>query len=622
MRENRWMPRKLATPDGPRTIQQVREDAARDGCIYLPQQDNVLKPGGGSVPPSHHQEVLFSKSRNRGMEDIFGGPGGPATLGTGPGVIGGAGEEGYYDYRNGGGGPGPSFEEKFNANNAVYRDESRDHRDFKPKRDGFENKFAERPDFGDRFTANRNKTHPSNRGGGGGGGRGGLGRSNGYEKNGVGAHNGGENKDLPPRFKKMGGFGGGDNIPLRPSAASMMLKPRTPSSLPKSAMARLEGAAGLAAAGGPKLMMTTGEPAVFISKQSGDKKRNQEKRNQGPTREEVFGRIEEILKKLADSGSTNEAFTAWKEAEFPGKMVNNALIHLFKQVVKMPEAKDRSLALQLVEQLAGEEIITQVHCREGLGRLIQSYSSLEAAAGGLEDLAVWSLDTEKVKLADLAEMTEGGSTHPLLFAVLQSLAGRSEDTTLQLFKDSGVKLLEQLPPELRTEEQLGQQLEDRKLSFLLPLLTIKGELWRQLETSVDPDSFLAWIRSNVSLDHQADPAFVYALVGTLLRHVTERAAAGDQGREPAEVEKELILQYKGVLQTFLKRDSALHLCAIYALQVFCCAAGFPKGLLLRWFMALYEADMVEEHAFLQWKEDVNDTYPGKGKALFQVNMYR
>ena len=29
-------------------------------------------------------------------------------------------------------------------------------------------------------------------------------------------------------------------------------------------------------------------------------------------------------------------------------------------------------------------------------------------------------------------------------------------------------------------------------------------------------------------------------------------------------------------------------------------------------------DIVDEHAFLQWKEDVNETYPGKGKALFQV----
>jgi translation initiation factor 4G len=45
------------------------------------------------------------------------------------------------------------------------------------------------------------------------------------------------------------------------------------------------------------------------------------------------------------------------------------------------------------------------------------------------------------------------------------------------------------------------------------------------------------------------------------------------------------------------------------------------GMLLRWFVSLYEADIVDEHVFLDWKEDVNDSYPGKGKALFQVNHW-
>jgi translation initiation factor 4G len=44
-------------------------------------------------------------------------------------------------------------------------------------------------------------------------------------------------------------------------------------------------------------------------------------------------------------------------------------------------------------------------------------------------------------------------------------------------------------------------------------------------------------------------------------------------------------------------------------------------MLLRWFVTLYEADIVDEHVFLKWKEDVNDSYPGKGKALFQVNQW-
>lgn len=37
-------------------------------------------------------------------------------------------------------------------------------------------------------------------------------------------------------------------------------------------------------------------------------------------------------------------------------------------------------------------------------------------------------------------------------------------------------------------------------------------------------------------------------------------------------------------------------------------------------MALYELSIIDEEALMKWKEDVNDAYPGKGQALFQVNL--
>lgn len=41
-------------------------------------------------------------------------------------------------------------------------------------------------------------------------------------------------------------------------------------------------------------------------------------------------------------------------------------------------------------------------------------------------------------------------------------------------------------------------------------------------------------------------------------------------------------------------------------------------MLLRYFVNFYDMEIIEEEAFLYWKEDVNQEYPGKGKALFQV----
>jgi len=83
----------------------------------------------------------------------------------------------------------------------------------------------------------------------------------------------------------------------------------------------------------------------------------------------------------------------------------------------------------------------------------------------------------------------------------------------------------------------------------------------------------------------------------------------------------LLEKYKLVLQAFLHEQTDLQVMAVYSLQVYCYSVQFPKGMLLRWFVNLYDLEIVEEDAFLKWKEDITDAYPGKGKALFQVNQW-
>lgn len=45
------------------------------------------------------------------------------------------------------------------------------------------------------------------------------------------------------------------------------------------------------------------------------------------------------------------------------------------------------------------------------------------------------------------------------------------------------------------------------------------------------------------------------------------------------------------------------------------------GMLLRYFVNFYDMEIIEEEAFLAWKEDITQEFPGKGKALFQVIMH-
>lgn len=103
-------------------------------------------------------------------------------------------------------------------------------------------------------------------------------------------------------------------------------------------------------------------------------------------------------------------------------------------------------------------------------------------------------------------------------------------------------------------------------------------------------------------------------------------AEGDEqlaapSKEQLEQEKQLLLAFKPVMQKFLHDHTQLQVSALYALQVHCNASAFPKGMLLRYFVNFYDMEIIEEEAFLAWKEDITQEFPGKGKSLFQVNQW-
>lgn len=182
-----------------------------------------------------------------------------------------------------------------------------------------------------------------------------------------------------------------------------------------------------------------------------------------------------------------------------------------------------------------------------------------------------------------------------------------------------MNLLTQLPENDRTKERLSEILEERELTFLYPLLRIQADLLKQLQADPNPSTFYKWIKENLDASSFTDPGFINALMTVLLKYITNEAAAsnGDE-KQVTEKEKSMLVRYQPILHAFLRDRPSLQLVAVYSLQVHFYALGFPRGQLLRWFMALYDLEIVDEEAFLNWKEDVTDAYPGKGQALFQV----
>lgn len=92
-------------------------------------------------------------------------------------------------------------------------------------------------------------------------------------------------------------------------------------------------------------------------------------------------------------------------------------------------------------------------------------------------------------------------------------------------------------------------------------------------------------------------------------------------------QKQLIQTYQSILQEYLAsgvKKTRIHkqIEAIYAMQVYANSKGFPKYFLAHLFNQMYDLEIIEEDAFLQWKDEINENYPNKGQALFYVIIYQ
>lgn len=640
LRGNRWVPRRGAAEHGPRTLQQIREEASRDLGIY--------SGGGGHARLSGNSQNRGASFGGGGMDDVF-APLPMASLGTGPGVIP---SDRFFPYRGSGNASGRS---SLNAGGGFLGG------------------------GGSNYYNGRNSQPPPQQ----------FGRG----------QRGGEH--LPPRFLKKQGPGSADEISLRPAQNSMVLKPKTPLSFSKTTGPTTTplGPHPLA----KQAMKEPPIVIKQVVQDKNRANRSAPDREKGATREEVIARVDELLASLklsngtattttttttgsadqgtapatitnsavnnngtttppttgggSDNGLPDETSRAFEALKIPRKFLAEALAHAMLATLDKPQAellpymalaykKDGSAAY--LEAL--QEVFGRMAALEEERPLVKSMVAGHVARGVAKGL---------VSLSELAQALPQGQHYPLFLLVLQQLARSQGRVWLaQGLQQAKVDLASLLPEGPRNgPERLAEVLEDRGLGFLLPRL--QGDLWRQLKADPSPTALYRWLRDSLDAQQQAQPSFVHALVTCLLRHIlghttmpqlllnAEATAAAattttttdnneQQQQQSAAVapsvsavperaqldkEREMLERFQPLLRAFLGERPALQLAALYALQSLCHSLGFPKGLLLRWFVLLYDLEIVEEEAFLKWKEDVNDDFPGKGKALFQVNQW-
>ncbi|MCL4121464.1 UNVERIFIED_CONTAM: hypothetical protein GTU68_025152 [Idotea baltica] len=610
LRAANWVPRKVAQIDGPRTIQQVREEAARDLGIYIPPPNSQgpPRPSGPISPLSSVMPSFFPPGcgSRTGMEDVFGMPPlGAVTLGTGPGVI--SSQPDKFSYETNG-----------YSNNSNSRDPG-----FRPRQQstGTAN-FTSTNNFSKHFNVqNFNRQNTQNN----------------QQTN----YNNAANKDLAPRFMKMFTHGrgnsnnsGGDELSLRPTS-SMMLKPKNSGHLSSSSQGYSQDHFVPPQPQPPNQKPTPPllhkEPPILIKPAANDKSKAN-KRDKGPTKDECLRRLKNLLESLYNGQDVSEVVESYKDMKIPERFISNAVYTILHSVLRKDESTIERGG-QFLKQLRSENLITSDKLMDGIKQIFDQLDDLESEVPRIKsNLALLFcplIADDLLSLAELVEPLEGGLYFPLFLLILQSLHKSEGKTALiSLYNDSKVNLMNLLSEKDRTKEKLSDFLEERELSFLCPLLRIQADLWRALMADPSTQVFYKYIKDNLDVEHHTAPSFINALVTVLVKYIVQETTMSqgcDMNAIPekvlAEQEKELLGRYKPVLQAFLHDHTKLQVIAIYSLQVFTFTHEFPKGMLLRWFVNLYDLEIIEEEAFLAWKEDLNQDYPGKGKALFQVNQW-
>ncbi|XP_059486648.1 eukaryotic translation initiation factor 4 gamma 2 isoform X2 [Neocloeon triangulifer] len=593
LRRNHWVPRKATNVEGPMPIQQIRseENSSRGFNSGSMHSDG---PGRhGNSDQRHMHEFFRSPLQTRvGMSDMLS----HLPLGNGASNL---------------------QQDKFNSYNSNGYPSSGNFRN--QRHSGFSGSNGGNQQ---NFYPNQNRQNFNNK-----------------QQQQQNFPNQGGNKEIAPRFmqKIMQGqvMHNPEEVSLRPAANSMLFKKNT--NPPKPPMGMNSGRPiesllppGQAGQKSPPQMMQK-ESAILIKQASLDKNKAS-KKDKGPNKEELLKKIDTMMEEFLSSGNTTEAISFYREQKIPDRFVPEILLAMMVKSLDKGDVEREHLS-NLMVSIRKEALITAVQYMDSIKELVKQMSEKEQEIprifSHVAGFAAHAISAEMVTLAEVAELTEHGAHYPLFMLLLQQLHKTQGKVPLgKLYEDSKVNLLQMLPEGDRTKERLAEILEDRDLSFLLPLLRIQSELWKQLQSDPNPTQFYKWIKENLDPSHYTNPGFVNALVTVLIKYITQEStlAEGLDASNPPEkavLEKEqaLLGRFKLVLQSFLHEKVDLQVIAVYGLQTFCHSLQFPKGMLLRWFHNLYDLEVIEEEAFMKWKEDISDDYPGKGNALFQVNQW-
>lgn len=220
-----------------------------------------------------------------------------------------------------------------------------------------------------------------------------------------------------------------------------------------------------------------------------------------------------------------DAVKIYYELKVPEKFLKDSLMKIINESLDRGE-QAHEIVVDFLQMMLKDKKLSANQLADALRGVINGMSEREKTIPKVTTLVaslVARCITKKIsKLVDVASFTENGQHYPLLLLVLQHLhKSIGDDPLVEMFSASKINVMQSLPECDRNKDRLAEILDDRKLSFLQPLLRIESELWRQIQTDSQPQTFYKWIKDNVDAMRYTDPGFITALMTVLLRFITQ-----------------------------------------------------------------------------------------------------
>ncbi|XP_041643059.1 eukaryotic translation initiation factor 4 gamma 2-like [Cheilinus undulatus] len=580
LRENNWAPRKAQVDNGPKTISQVRQEAIKDLGVFIPPPNDGMRNEffmeNSSFLPTR---IKFDRETLGGLADMFGQMPGSG-IGTGPGVI-----QDHYSPTMGRHRTNPHYNGHIVNGNGAHQ----------PQFESGSKPFIKQNQGQHSPVFSHKQNHSVQM----------------------------QSKDMAPRFSKKGKVNA-DEISLRPAQSFILNKKQVPklqpqmTMIPPSAQGPLLGQA-------PQLGLKINPPPIQEKPAKSNKKAP-------PTKEELRKMTETVIADYLNNKNIKEAVNAVKEMKAPKHFLSEMLNKIVVFSLDRSD-EDKEHTSTLVHTLCTEGLVSSENLMQAFLSVLDQCPKIEEEVplvkSYLAQFAARAIIADLVSIADLAHQLENGAHFPLFLLCLQQMVKLNDREWLtDLFQQSKVNMQKMLPEIDQNKDRMLEILEGKGLSFLFPLMKLEKELLKQIKVDPSPQSIYKWIKDNISPKLHVDKGFVNILMTSFLQYIAYEINPDDDeeqlaapSKEQLDEEKQLLQSFKPVMLKFLHDHIDLQVSALYALQVHCNAKGFPKGMLLRYFVNFYDMEIIEEEAFISWKEDVTQEYPGKGKALFQVNQW-